>query len=279
MWRARSRQAVLSIGVSGASGGWGSEFLPSFNRGTRVCSTSPAPHRCFTDARPASPGTSLWRRRSPRPRFTSGTAMLAHTRRCACRPPATHSPSSWHAASRSGWRRRTTRLAKLPGPRIAAASSPIARPTAPQPRGPPNRIQLPSPRVSRRHERHRRHRQLPRRVHAVYRFRIRSRAGRRPLARRRADRDRHHAGWALLGDGARRGRARAPDQEDALYRGLRFHHRQFQQPRPDNLRLLRRPRHRGGRREHEPGAAPSAGTARSGGHHCRPADTQLRSPG
>ncbi len=94
--------------------------------------------------------------------------------------------------------------------------------------------------------RHRRHRQLPRRLHAVYRFRFRSRAGRRPMARRRADRHRHHTGGALLGDGAGRGCARAADQEDALYRRLRLHHRQFQQPRPDHLQFLRRPRHRGG---------------------------------
>ena len=84
------------------------------------------------------------------------------------------------------------------------------------------------------------------------------RAGRRALARQRADRNRHHAGRPLLGAGARRGRARAADQEDPLYRRLRLHHRQLQQSRQDHLQLLRRPRHRGRRRNVQRRPAPSA---------------------
>ena len=80
-------------------------------------------------------------------------------------------------------------------------------------------------------------------------------------------------GGSLLGDGARRGRARAADQEDALYRRLRLHHRQLQQPRADHLQLLRGPRHRGGRRHDEPRPSFfSPGKIAAGRHRRRQAD-------
>ena len=161
-----------------------------------------------------------------------------------------------------------TRLAKPHGPRTAAASSAISRRPArrPRPRHQPN---LPT---GKHNGRHRRHRQFPGDVHPIHRFRIRIGPGRCALARRRSHRHRHHARRSLLGDGARRGRARTPHQEDALYRRLRLHHRQLQQPRADHLQQLRRARHRSGRRHHQRLAASSARQDRRGRDRRRQAD-------
>ena len=156
--------------------------------------------------------------------------------------------------------------AKRPGPKTAAVSSMSRR--APR-------------RLGNRDGRHRRHRRVPRDLHAIYRFRLWPGAGRCALARRRADRHRHHARRPVLGASARRRRARPADQEDALYRRLRLHHRQLQQPRPDHLQFLRRPRHRGGRRHDERFAASAARQARPGRHRRRQAhpDLDLRDDG
>ena len=195
------------------------------------------------------------------------------------------SPANSRAARRSAWPLRKTPPAKPPGPRTVVASSPLLPLSAPRPRQHlrqrANRSPPTSLGIDRRHGRHGRHRQFSGRLHPVHRFRLRPRAGRCPLARRRAHRYRHHARRPLLGDGAGRGRPRAIDQENALYRCLRFHNQQLQQPRQDHLQLLRRPRHRGQRRDAEPGAAPSARAHRSGRRQRRSADSHrdLRADG
>ena len=80
---------------------------------------------------------------------------------------------------------------------------------------------------------------------------------------------------ACSGRGARRGRDRPPGQEDALYRRLRLHHRQLEQPRPDRLRELCRSRPEGRRNRAVRGRLPAPGTHRPGRHRCRPADPRL----
>ena len=92
-----------------------------------------------------------------------------------------------------------------------------------------------------RDEQCRRHRHLPQYLHHLHRFRLRPARGRGRLPVLDADRHRHHARRPVLGLGRRRGRPRAPGQEDALCRLLRLPDRQLQQPRQDRLQLLRRP--------------------------------------
>ena len=191
-------------------------------------------------------------------------------------PPIRSRPSCC-GARRSLRKRRTTQLANRHGPRADAVSSPIGRHRARRPHRPPHR----NLRTGRRHGRHRRHRQFPGHLHPVHRLRLWPGAGGRALARRRPHRHRHHIGRSVLGNGAGRGRARAADQEDPLYRPVRLHHRQLQQPRSDHLQLIRRPWHRGGRRHDERRPASSARQDRRSRHRRRQAhpDRHFRDDG
>ena len=252
---------------------------------TTARAISPAPRRCSTDARPSPQSPRHRARRRLRARrcrdrrrhaaFPRGSIGAAGPRLRILRQQSIRSPDELQrcqalglaakddAACEAAWAENRRRFFTYQPPSDAHNG---------------RRRQQPSLPAGKRHGRHRRHRQFPRHLHPIHRFRLRPGARRCALARRRPHRHRHHARRPLLGDGAGRGRARAPDQEDALYRRLRLHHRQLQQPRADHLQLLRRPRHRGRRRHAERRAAPSAGQDRPGRHRRRQADPRPPSP-
>lgn len=91
------------------------------------------------------------------------------------------------------------------------------------------------------HERHRHHRHLPRRLHPLYRIRLRPARRRGRLSLVDADRDRCDAGRPVLGLGRRRRRVAASCPQDAVYRNLCLHHRQFRASGDRPVRELRGP--------------------------------------
>ena len=174
-----------------------SQFL-SYGR-----ATSPRPCRCSTDARLAS-------ERSPaRVGSFAVAAAIAAPRRCTSGTPALSARISQAgvAATVTG---RSARAGTRPlrrdrhgGEGRCALRSRLGRePAALLCAGRRRVLIRPAANAgaeASRNERHRRHRQFSRHLHPVHRFRLRPAAGRCALARRRADRDRHHAWPASSG--------------------------------------------------------------------------------